>query len=750
MDNRTEVQAQLERILASPGFSTSTRSAQFLRYCVEQSLKGNRDQIKESTVAIAVFGRMPDYDSKSDPIVRVQARRLREKLDYYYTHQGTNDPILITIPKGSYIPQTTRVLPQRKRDFSDWPTPPAEPQAAPSSRHTTLYIGGAAALLLVTIAIFAAVMNWRAHRRAWVPPLRPASEPVPLNANPGLERDPAWSPDGKFIAVAWDQEINSGANDSEARKASHIYIQRVGDPQPQLLSDGKASATNRSELRPAWSPDGKFIAFVRYLDISHFEVLRTNRETGAEEGLGRFSYYWPMPDIAPALDWSPDGRTLLVSEQLSVSSPVHLVQLNLATGERRQITHPANGTTGDLEAKYSPDGTQIAMHRGGYGDIYLVSVSGETSSSPARALTITNPGVRGLTWSRDGRYVLFGSRGNGNGWEIWQVDTNGKNLAPLVSNGFDATSPALSPDGLTLALEHDDHVTNLTAIPLAGGGEPHPFAPSSRQDYTPAWSPNGRRVAFISTRSGPMEIWLANADGSHMEQITQINGNGFPLSPTWSPDGQCILFALRHGGTTHLVVADIVTHITRQLTFGNGRGLSPMYSADGRQIYYVSNAGGQERVWHMSVRDSESDAPNAQPVNWPIYLSIFASTRRDPAGDTIVYPDTDQQLRLYRRHIDTGVVDRVYQTDRHLTAFDDICFQGDNLYLLLSSMQDPLSADLESINMRTGQMHSLRTFFPVPASMESGCSVSPDGRTLLLSTIEHENSNVYLTSFGSR
>src|SRR6516225_10223472 len=96
----TDVQAQLERIVASPSFSASSRAVQFLRFCIEQSLKGNYDQIKETTLAIEVFGRSPGYDPKADPIVRVHARRLRDRLDTYYEAEGARDPILIYIPKG--------------------------------------------------------------------------------------------------------------------------------------------------------------------------------------------------------------------------------------------------------------------------------------------------------------------------------------------------------------------------------------------------------------------------------------------------------------------------------------------------------------------------------------------------------------------------------------------------------------------------------------------------------------------------
>src|SRR5437016_8863292 len=75
-----EIQKQLERILASPGFARNERLSRFLRFVIERHLGGRDEEIKESLIAIEVFGRPPDYDPKRDPIVRAEASRLRARL----------------------------------------------------------------------------------------------------------------------------------------------------------------------------------------------------------------------------------------------------------------------------------------------------------------------------------------------------------------------------------------------------------------------------------------------------------------------------------------------------------------------------------------------------------------------------------------------------------------------------------------------------------------------------------------------
>jgi TolB-like protein len=98
------VKAQLERILSSPGFAQAGRVSRFLRLVVEASLGGETESLKEYRIGVEVFDRGKTFDPRVDPIVRVEAARLRAKLAEYYTREGASDPILIGIPKGSYAP----------------------------------------------------------------------------------------------------------------------------------------------------------------------------------------------------------------------------------------------------------------------------------------------------------------------------------------------------------------------------------------------------------------------------------------------------------------------------------------------------------------------------------------------------------------------------------------------------------------------------------------------------------------------
>jgi adenylate cyclase len=144
----SSVRSHLERVLRSPHFDGSTRSREFLRYVVEEVLAGRGGYLKQAAIAVEVFGRKPDFDAVIDPIVRVQAGRLRRSLERYYLLSGDADALRIELPKGSYAPvfvETSDMPAQnsaRGTRAQEWPTVVVFPISTTSGRHA-----GAAAQL---------------------------------------------------------------------------------------------------------------------------------------------------------------------------------------------------------------------------------------------------------------------------------------------------------------------------------------------------------------------------------------------------------------------------------------------------------------------------------------------------------------------------------------------------------------------------------------------------------------------------
>ena len=122
-----ETRRALEKVVLSPGFVDAGRLPAFLRHIVERALDSETDRLKESVLGVEVFGRPADYDPRTDPIVRVEARRLRQRLDEYYAGLGKSDTIRISLPKGGYTPVFETVLPQPEapKPIAWWKIPAA-------------------------------------------------------------------------------------------------------------------------------------------------------------------------------------------------------------------------------------------------------------------------------------------------------------------------------------------------------------------------------------------------------------------------------------------------------------------------------------------------------------------------------------------------------------------------------------------------------------------------------------------------
>jgi hypothetical protein len=185
-EEKTAVHEQLERMLANPHFSHSRRFPSFLRFIAERTLSGQTDLLKERTLGIEIFGRPADYDTASDPIVRVTAAEIRKRIAQYYQEPGHESELRVLLPAGSYVPQF--VWPQQAKEES-----PAAPAAesdtsALSSTHTeerprrlwrNLAIAACVclALLLVAFGTFWKVTQHSALGSFWAPLLN-SSDPV--------------------------------------------------------------------------------------------------------------------------------------------------------------------------------------------------------------------------------------------------------------------------------------------------------------------------------------------------------------------------------------------------------------------------------------------------------------------------------------------------------------------------------------------------------------------------------------------
>jgi len=408
---------------------------------------------------------------------------------------------------------------------------------------------------------------------------RPASGPpetvVPVTTYPGSELYPSFSPDGKQIAFSWNGE--SGDN-------RDIYVKLVGETNALRLTTDPAADTF-----PVWAPDGKRIAFRRA--GPHSGIYTVSPLGGAEQKLSDFATSYQM-------SWSPDGKWLAVSSDEPTSA---IFLLPAEGGEARRVSNP-KAPWFDRSVSFSPDGRQLA-YAGCTGtllcDVFIQDLNpAYVPRGSARRITSRNVAMAGLTWSRDGRSVIYSGSGLvGLLAYLWRVGIDGgRPPQRLEIAGPNVYYPAVSTAGNRLVFSR--YLEDYDIWRYRVGGAAEPLIVSSLSEFNPQFSPDGSRIAFSSDRSAEaMEIWVAQADGSKPVQMTHNLGR-YQGTPRWSPDGRWIAFDSQgQDGIRHIYVMDASGGRPRRISPEASGEFVPFWSQDGKWIYFCSNRTGRNEIW---------------------------------------------------------------------------------------------------------------------------------------------------------
>jgi Tol biopolymer transport system component len=260
----------------------------------------------------------------------------------------------------------------------------------------------------------------------------------------------------------------------------------------------------------------------------------------------------------------------------------------------------------------SPNGTMVAYAAGaGFlaADLYVIPVIG----GQPRRLTSDGRMLSGLTWTGDSKEIVFSSNRGGLS-RLWRLPVSGGTPERLSGVGEDAGQPAISSKGGRLAYVHTRSRLNIwrTAGPAWKGRRPAAvkLVASSRWDIDGVYSPDGKRIAFGSDRSGTFEIWTCNSDGTNQLQLTSLAGADAG-TPAWSPDGKSIAFDARIAGHGDIFVISADGGSPRRLTTEPFENNVPSWSRDAKWIYFSSNRTGAWQIWKLP-----SAGGGAAQVTW--------------------------------------------------------------------------------------------------------------------------------------
>jgi Tol biopolymer transport system component/DNA-binding winged helix-turn-helix (wHTH) protein len=354
-------------------------------------------------------GTYVDYENA----INSSVRKLREALG----DNPSNPRFIETLSRRGY-----RLLVQvSSNGKGEVPPPPAT-----ARRRRWPVAAAAGVLVVVTIAGFLLSRHRSANRFEF-------PRAVPLTSYPGQICCPSFSPDGTRVAFAW-----SGPSDDNL----DIYVKLIGQGEPVRLT------TDTAEHRwPAWSPDGQWIAFVKYsqgaASVMVVPALGGPDRVITRLGTGELAHYYQS-----FISWSADGKSLFAAERSPGTRATWIARISVDSGEKTRVTSPPDGYD-DGSPAVSPDGTKLAFTRGfGFSrrNIYVLPLT-ETQLSGGNAQRLTPDAslVDSLAWTPDGRELVFSAERGGH--VLWRVPADGGSPPALLTGGENRTEIAISAQG---------------------------------------------------------------------------------------------------------------------------------------------------------------------------------------------------------------------------------------------------------------------------------------------------------------
>ena len=572
------------------------------------------------------------------------------------------------------------------REESESGTLAAIPAAHKPNARPRWWIGIAACLAL------AAAGAWWLTRGT--PANSGASEPteIPITADPGSISSPGFSPDGNQVAYSWTG--SDGDNPD-------IYVKLIGAPTPLRLTTDPAPDTS-----PAFSPDGRTIGFLRAA-LGGTQLITIPPIGGTERIVAQ------LPKSVTEFAWLPDGKSVIITG---------LEILSLDTGDHKPLVK------GRLPA-LSPDSRNLAFVRGEStgGDAYLVRFEGDQVKGEPRRLTDRNQVISGLAWTPDGADLVIASGTVATPGNLWRVHAASPSPPRLLSFGRGGVSHlAVARTGSRLAYIRNMRVVNLSRLPLSGEASPSgpatTFLPSTRTDFHGQYSPDGKHVAFHSTRSGTSGLWLADADGSKVAEL-YIPAQGHAGSPAWSPDGQMLAFDCNETGAFQVYTIRAIGGKPVRFTDGPSSTV-PGWSRDGRWIYFSRNG----EVWKAHL------GGGGNPIQVTHHGGFLADESVD--GKYLFYTKSSNNTGLWRMPLEGG--EEIQVLPSILLRMFALSSQG----IYFAPAPADRNAKVELMYMPFGGKP--KVVLPLPKPPTFGLSVSPDNRFLLYSQVEVDRHELML------
>jgi len=482
------------------------------------------------------------------------------------------------------------------------------------------------------------------------------SPPIRLTSGDRPERRPAWSPDGEWIVY----ESQNEAGDWD------IYAVRPdGESSSQLLIAGAGQ-----DGAPAWSPDGKWIAFhsdrTGQLHIWGQEILNMQTLTPGEvrkftEGDGSHKY--------PA--WSPDGQQLAYTLEQEEQSDVYILTLD---GDRKAIGEPRLLAVSDERTSWP------AWYPGGGWVAYVSQVEGlrQICVVPADVKEGAEKERRCLTEEKENLWPDWSVEFLFPAWPTpTPTPTDTPKPVPQPTNTPTPTAtftptPTFTPSPTPPPLPKIAYVSTQDGDPEiyvmdANGSNPTQLTFNFLKDESPSWSPNGWQIVFMREIRGNQSLWIMSARGEDARELDiefddVVPPNDDEMWPAWSPNGKWIAFQANWYGDNNIWIVNIESKQVLPLTSGPGSDEMPHWSADGQRVVYHSNASGVYQLWAVEIAFDEAGERVVSTGQKPERLTLNQNNNRcpvwSPVGEMLAFwSDQDGNWEIYVKKDATQIDD---------------------------------------------------------------------------------------------
>jgi Tol biopolymer transport system component/DNA-binding winged helix-turn-helix (wHTH) protein len=536
---------------------------------------------------------------------------------------------------------------------------------------------------------------------------------VPLTAFAGTQVYPSFSPDGNQVVFSWDGEKQDNQD---------LYVKMIGNSAVLRLTTDPAP-----DVAPAWSPDGRQIAFLK--GGPRRGIYLISPLGGPEQKISDLRVGGGPPA------WSPDGKFLMVgknsTDQRTEADEGALFLVPVRGGDPRLALAAPPGQSYRYPA-FSPDGRSLAFVSCGgpkqwqaVCNPFVVALNTDLlPQGKPRQLTAVGNAMAGIAWVQDGRSLLYSTRFLPRGWTLFRIDVSpGSQPRPLEIAASGAQAPAVARQGNRLAFSVQTWNTDVWR--LQGKGTPQPLLVSKVADQNGQFSPDGRRIAFVSDRgSQGVGIWLANADGTGVVELTRDDAT----MPRWSPDGLRIAYeAVGDEGRPQISVVDSSGGQPLHVTSGPFPSNAPSWSHDGKWIYFGSDRTGRFEIWRVPSQGGAAEQITRQGG----FLALESVD-----GKTIYYTKTSLDGPLFSQPLAGGeekqVLERV--VNRGIVVFED------GIYYF--AVTGPTKFEIRFHEFATGRSRVIGPIEVPPLFM--GLSVSPDRKTFLFTVVASADIDLWM------